>query len=121
MGTWQQEHKQQVYAQQKEYRKTKAGKEALAKANKKFLLKWKNLVFDHYGRICKCCGEFHEEFLTMDHVNNDGAKHRKEIGKETIILYKWLVAHNFPKEFQPLCWNCNTSKGFFGYCPHKIC
>lgn len=105
------------YTQQKEYRKTKAGKEALARANKKFRLKWKNQVFDHYGRICKCCKETISEFLTIDHINNDGAKHRRKV--RSTKIYQWLVENNFPKGFQTLCFNCNTAKGFFGKCPHK--
>ena len=33
-------------------------------------------VLDHYGRACSCCGETEPAFLTIDHVNNDGAEHR---------------------------------------------
>lgn len=30
---------------------------------------------------CACCGDGHIEFLTIDHINGDGNKHRKEIGQ----------------------------------------
>lgn len=71
-----------------------------------------------YGGKCACCGESHFEFLTMDHVNNDGAKQRKEIGNASAI-YKWIIANNFPEGFQVLCFNCNFSKSVYGYCPHR--
>src|SRR3990167_7845797 len=31
------------------------------------------------GRACACCGEATIEFLVVDHVNGDGAKHLREI------------------------------------------
>ncbi len=66
---------------------------------------------------CACCGESHIEFLTIDHINNDGKKHREKIGSNNI--YGWLKTHNFPIGFQVLCWNCNHCKGGFGECYHK--
>jgi hypothetical protein len=77
-------------------------------------------VLDAYGNSCACCGEPIPEFLTVDHVNNDGAEHRRQIGARSLHLYKWLKANAFPKTgFQLLCFNCNCSKGFNGECPHK--
>ena len=67
---------------------------------------------------CVCCDELELRFLTVDHVNNDGARHRKVIGKRDINT--WLVNHNFPTGFQILCWNCNMGKARNGgVCPHK--
>jgi hypothetical protein len=34
-------------------------------------------VIAAYGGRCACCGEFERDFLTLDHVNNDGAEHRR--------------------------------------------
>lgn len=80
-------------------------------------IKLRKRVFEHYGAKCTCCGESTFEFLSIDHTNNDGAKHRKVIGNS---IYRWLIKHNFPKEgFQILCFNCNMAKEFFGICPHK--
>lgn len=71
-----------------------------------------------YGNKCACCGETTPEFLGIDHVNNDGSAHRKEMG--TPAIYLWLAQHDYPQgRFQALCWNCNLSKGFFGMCPHQ--
>jgi len=107
------------YQSQKRYHKTIKGKEALYRANKRYKDKFKIPVFNHYGWKCKCCKETIKEFLTIDHINNDGAQHRKKIGSWSIALYRWLVENNFPKGFQTLCFNCNFVKGMYGKCPHK--
>lgn len=78
----------------------------------------KKQVFDHYGWSCKCCGEDTKEFLTIDHINGGGTKHRKEIKGWATHFYRWLVKNNFPKGYQVLCMNCNFAKGHFGICPH---
>lgn len=71
----------------------------------------------HYGNKCACCGENKIEFLCIDHINNDGATHRKQMGTRSIG--EWLYSHDYPKGFQVLCHNCNMAKGIYGYCPHK--
>ncbi len=73
-------------------------------------------VIDHYGGKCKCCGEDNPDFLTLDHVKNDGWKHRKEVGDE---MYGWAIKNGFPDNLQLLCYNCNYAKGKLGYCPHE--
>lgn len=65
-------------------------------------------VFDHYGRVCACCGT--TERLSIDHVNGDGREHRKQIGMGSSHLYRWLIANGFPAGFQVLCKPCNKSK-----------
>jgi len=77
------------------------------------------------GQICACCGEHHFSMLTIDHVNNDGAEHRKKIsgGAKNVgsRLYQWLITNKFPPGFQVLCFNCNSSKHINkGICEHKI-
>lgn len=77
-------------------------------------------VLDAYGRRCACCGETTPEFLTVDHVHNDGAAHREEIGHRPTQLLYYLKRHDYPKDrFQLLCCNCNFAKGWYGECPHK--
>jgi len=79
----------------------------------------KKTVFDHYGNKCACCGESIKDFLSVDHVYNDGAEHRKEVGSGS-KLYKWLIDNDFPDGFQLLCRNCNWGKHVNnGICPHK--
>lgn len=84
--------------------------------------KLKNIILDHYGHKCACCPETIYEFLTVDHINNDGAKHRKSlgnIGKSGRLFYKWIIDNNFPKDLQIMCWNCNWAKWRYGKCPHQ--
>jgi DNA-directed RNA polymerase subunit M/transcription elongation factor TFIIS len=83
--------------------------------------KLKNLIIKEYGGKCECCGEVTPEFLGVDHTKGDGASHRKAIGKQCgPDFYRWLRANGYPKEgFRLLCWNCNLSRGFYGYCPHE--
>ncbi len=83
----------------------------------------KLLTFQAYGGIfCKCCGETNPIFLTIDHVNNDGAEHRRKIHgrRDGGNIYSWLKAHRFPPGFQVLCFNCNHGKYLNrGICPHQ--
>ena len=81
-------------------------------------LRQKALCYDHYGRICKCCGESQERFLTLDHVNNDGNIHRQTLSGGD-KLYQWAIKEAFPESLQTLCWNCQMGKMFNGgVCPH---
>src|SRR3989304_6254325 len=56
-------------------------------------------VLRHYsfGELkCACCGDGNIEFLTIDHINGGGAKHRRELGGGKIAhgggsFYTWLV------------------------------
>jgi hypothetical protein len=56
---------------------------------------------------CADCGEQKLEFLSIDHVDSDGASHRRKIGKS---LYLWLRRNGFPGGFQILCHNHNALK-----------
>jgi hypothetical protein len=72
-----------------------------------------------YGNACACCGETEEAWLLMDHINGDGAEHRRQIGGGS-VLYRWLRDHDFPEGFQVLCANCSMAKERPGGCPHQI-
>lgn len=76
-------------------------------------------TFNAYGGpICNCCGETNMECLTIDHLDNKGGQHRKELNGTPI--YRWLVQNNFPPGYQVLCMNCNFTKRFYGMCWHKV-
>lgn len=82
----------------------------------------KKKVFLGYGGKCQCppCGESNSEFLTIDHKNNDGGRHRRSTNFGT-SLYDWIIKNKFPDILQLLCWNCNMAKRFNGgICPHVI-
>jgi hypothetical protein len=81
-----------------------------------------NKVLEHYGAQCACCSEKEPIFLTVDHIHNDGAQHRRLSGgrMKAEKLWKWLVDNEFPEGFQILCWNCNCGKHRNGgICPHQ--
>lgn len=90
--------------------------------SKAYRTRLKDECFDAYGGYkCVCCGEELKMFLTLDHINNDGAMHRKVIKQRGGIgIYTWMRRHNFPEGFQVLCFNCNHGKQLNGgTCPHK--
>jgi len=67
---------------------------------------------ESYGG-CKCeCGEDDVVVLSLDHVNNDGADHRKETGTRGYNFYIMLRKTGFPNDppLQVLCMNCNIRK-----------
>jgi hypothetical protein len=77
-------------------------------------------VFAAYGGYhCACCGEPEPVFLEIDHINNDGAAHRKLLKGGGRHLYNWLRTNKYPPGFQVLCANCNRAKRF-GICPHQL-
>lgn len=80
-------------------------------------------AIEHFGGKCSCCGETELKFLVLDHVNNDGAKQRRQlVAKNGWRFYRWLRMNNYPNQFklQVLCANCNTAKAYFGGCPHHL-
>lgn len=83
-------------------------------------------VFGHYSNgtlKCACCGESEIDFLTIDHVNNDGARERRRLfGTRNYggtRFYTWLARNGFPPGLAVLCMNCNLSKGKHGVCAHQ--
>lgn len=77
-------------------------------------------VIAAYGGKCSCCGESRPEFLTIDHINGNGNQHRHSLKKFGVNFYHWLRQQGYPQEeYRLLCFNCNCSLGFFGYCPHE--
>jgi hypothetical protein len=79
-------------------------------------------VISHYSKginSCECCKEKYYEFLSIDHINGGGRKHRKEVVGNNKI-YEWLIKNKFPIGYRVLCMNCNFAEGRYGYCPHKV-
>lgn len=80
-----------------------------------------------YGGCCACCSEKTTEFLTVDHVNNDGEFHRRNLdlnhkrGANSRGVIRDLKRRGWPKEgYRILCYNCNFARGYYGKCPHQI-
>lgn len=72
------------------------------------------------GGECVCCGERHPLFLTLDHINDDGNEHRKELACHQIVMR--ARTEGWPRDkYQLMCMNCNFARGQNnGICPHKL-
>ena len=90
-------------------------KENMKKYLRKKRLEVRKKVLEHYGNKCQCCGETIPEFLTIDHINNDGYIQRKK----QWLTYARIIKKGFPLDLQILCWNCNMAKAHYRQCPHK--
>lgn len=93
-----------------------------AKIVAKYRARDRQSAFNAYGGFkCACCGETEPMFLTIDHINNDGAAHRKIVGgKGGSSFFQWLRRNGYPQGFQVLCRNCNWGKhANGGVCPHQ--
>ncbi len=89
-------------------------RKGVARANRRV----REEVISKYGNLCRCCGETNSLFLSIDHINNDGASRRDEQGTGWGLCY-WIKRNNYPDDFQILCMNCNTGKARNkGVCPH---
>lgn len=77
----------------------------------------KSRILSAYGRKCTCCGESTPEFLTLEHINGGGRKHRGK--RAATSVYREVIKANFPKDYTILCMNCNFAKGMYGQCPHN--
>lgn len=78
----------------------------------------REVVYMAYGNKCSCppCGENRWQFLTLDHINNDGYKYRNNIGHN---LISWAHQNSCPTTLRLLCANCNTGRARNkGVCPH---
>ena len=119
-------NREEILRGQKDYCQTHP--EVRKRASKKYRNKLKSEVLSHYSNgTMKCACEkcyYHNhncliEFLTIDHINNDGAIQRKKLNGKNIYL--WLKQHNYPEGYQVLCMNCNFGKICNkGICPHKM-
>lgn len=78
-------------------------------------------IIKRLGNKCACCGETNFDLLTFDHIHGGGNQEKKTLrGKSLISKTYQLSLKDLKVKFQCLCYNCNTCKGFFGICLHKI-
>lgn len=72
-----------------------------------------------YGGKCRCiyCHQTNEKYLQLDHINNDGAAHRRQIALDRGgSMYMWAFRNNFPNNLQLLCANCHQAKTIANGC-----
>jgi len=97
-------------------------REHVRKRERNYNARIKHMALEAYcdGDVeCLCCGENHKIMLSIDHINRDGAAHRRIIGRGSDRLYAWLKKNNYPPGFRVLCINCNMTLGMTGSCPHS--
>lgn len=119
--------KHPIKARQAVKRAWKKNHDYYLKANRKYGYRYRKdviqKVMGHYSRgtfACACCGESERDFLTIDHIEGKGIKHRTSLfGRPNSgghMFYRWLIKNGFPSGYAVLCMNCNFSKG-----KHKVC
>ena len=62
-------------------------------------------IYSNEKMCCERCGEENVDLLTLDHINNDGGRHRK--ADRISNIYYWCSKNNYPPIFRVLCRNCN--------------
>ncbi len=92
----------------------------LVRAN--YARKVKIQCLENYGGCVCQCGESDIEVLTLDHVENNGAEHRRETNARGYSFYIMLRKNNFPNDYplQTLCMNCQIKKRNIEYEQGKI-
>lgn len=97
---------------------SKERKAKIAANTKRLIRNRREIVVNHYGARCVCCGEENPGFLTIDHKNGGGIKMRKVHGVG-LEFYRWIIRNDFPDFLQVLCYNCNCGRELNGgICPH---
>lgn len=95
-----------------------------ASINRKGRERWAALraeVIAAYGGKCHCCTETIISFLNLDHVAQDGAKHRKQFNGSNVGVYRWAKVNGYPSTLRIACFNCNiASFRNGGICPHQM-
>ncbi len=103
----------------KEIKQTIEDKKAIARGIR---IRHKIDIISHYScgtMVCVCCGEDNIDFLSIDHINGGGNKHRRIVlGHEGSgsSFHLWLIRNGFPEGYQVLCLSCNASKGATNKC-----
>lgn len=149
MTRWKQEEPSRETARMRDWLETDAGKAYRERRHRTdYMRKWRaehkdqnkasqkraydNMRLEclqHYsGEVpsCACCGETEIVFLHIDHIDGNGADHRRTLKSELGYypggnnLPYWLKKNNWPEGFQILCANCNLAKRVNNICPHEL-
>lgn len=103
--------------------KAKRTRERESKGHNPIKQEIKREVFEHYSKgkpKCNCCGEDASiDFLCIDHIVGRKDKTGKIDNRRGDAMYRYLRTNNYPKGYQVLCWNCNSTKFVYTVCPHK--
>jgi hypothetical protein len=55
--------------------------------------------------------------LVIDHVYGNGSEERRRLGPTGVYRMLLKTAEVLPG-YRVLCYNCNSSMAYYGYCPH---
>jgi|SRR5208337_2012941 len=94
---WRKEHKEQW-------------NKLIYKAIKKYQKRIKNDIFLLLGNKCAICGFSDPRAFQIDHINDNGCKERKKIGRGIYYLHILKEIKAGSKDYQLLCANCNAIK-----------
>lgn len=72
-------------------------------------------IYSNGEACCSWCKQADIDMLCLDHINDDGATHRKKLGNNKYWMYEWLMKHDYPDGLQVLCFNCNRKKQVEAY------
>jgi hypothetical protein len=105
-------NKPELAAQKKIYRAEHVDRIKYIKAKYAFELRTEAMLRYSAGTmICAFCSDSTFEHLCLDHINNDGCKHRNSLKKVCgKSVYLWVKMNGYPPIFQVLCYNCNFLK-----------
>ena len=103
--------KEELIEKRKKYEQSRKPQRQIYAAER--VRKIRLLIINHYTKntlICQCkrCDVKGYDFLTIEHLNTDGAEQRREINPQQI--YRFIIDNDFPDDYTVLCWNCNCSK-----------
>lgn len=106
------------------YASTKESRKEVARAmSRRYRDELKLKVLTHYsnGELkCNSCGIPVYAVLTLDHIDNNGADHKRSLSKggkaSSSRIYKDILDNNYPPHYQVLCFNCNYLKEFMRRC-----
>jgi len=118
---WVEKNREHVRVYNRKYSKVyrQENKEQIEAVRQTWRSKLRIDVLTYYGNgklACVACGENRLPCLSIDHINNEGAKERREIkpkrGKRFsgMDFYSWLKHNNYPLGYQTLCMNCQWVK-----------
>lgn len=105
-----QQHQEDIRRQKREnmlrYRRANPEKHRQLSRDAKAKLKGK--VWEMYGHTCSACGFPDKRALSLDHVKNNGAKERRELGERGV--YQRAIEAYRPDDYRILCMNCQFIK-----------
>lgn len=124
---WKKEHRNRVNELQRQYverhkAEIKEHNKQYAEQNRDKISSYRNRhnrnlkikVLTHYGNgklACVQCGyDANLRALSIDHINNNGAEHRRELGRQGVAFYRWLITNDYPEGYQTLCMTCQWAK-----------